>query len=276
MIDISIIVPCYNHGAYIKETLESIKNCGVIPYSYEVIIVNDGSTDRPTMDVLKEIENEGYFIIHQQNQGLGAARNNGIKLAKGRYILPLDSDNMVCRPYLTTAIDIMENDPACSIVYGDAEYIGERSGRWVVGEYNLQKLMIKNYIDACTVFRKEVWMKTGGYDENIPVMGLEDWDLWLKSSFSGFKFQYIKEVCFFYRVLHTSMIKKVDAGKLRQIDEYFRKKYPSYLNKDYLNEVFLVSLKLKKKKLFKLIIAVFYPGRLLKFFKSGKIENEIL
>jgi glycosyltransferase involved in cell wall biosynthesis len=274
MIDISIIIPCYNHGVYLKETLQSIKDCGPVTYAYEIIIVNDGSTDKLTLEILQEIEKEGYFIYHQQNQGLGAARNNAIQLAKGRYILPLDSDNKICRPYLTTAIDILEREPAISIVYGDAEYFGEKTGRWVVGNYNLQKLMYGNYIDACTVIRKDAWVKTGGYDEKMPVMGVEDWDFWLRLSFSGFKFYYMEEICFYYRVSSDSMINSISFEKWILLDTYFQNKYRSYLNRDYLNEIILKTFKQNKKLIIKLFLAIFYPRILNRLFESGKIKSK--
>ncbi len=274
MIDISIIIPCYNHGAYLKEALQSIKDCGAVPYNYEIIIVNDGSTDKQTLDVLQEIEHEGYFISHQKNQGLGAARNNAIKMAKGRYILPLDSDNKICRPYLTDAVELLDKDPAYSIVYGDAEYFGERTGRWAVGDYNLQKQMMWNYIDACTVFRKTMWEQVGGYDEKMPVMGKEDWDFWLRSGFAGFKFYYIKEVCFLYRVLKNSMINSISPEKEALLDEYFKQKHHAYLNREYLNELFLQRFKKDKKLFGKFFLAVFFPGVLRKLFEWGRIKSK--
>lgn len=274
MIDISIIIPCYNHGAYLKEALQSIKDCGPVPYAYEVIIVNDGSTDKLTLEVLQEIENEGYIIIHQNNQGLGAARNNAIKLAKGRYILPLDSDNKVCKPYLTSTIKILDNQPDISIVYGNAEYFGEKTGIWVVGEFNLQKLMIGNYIDACTVFRRELWSELGGYDEKMPVMGQEDWDFWLRSAFNGFKFNYLSEVSFCYRVLSNSMLKQITFEKEKLLIDYFKKKYEMYLSRDYLNDVVINSISKNKKIFIKLFVATFFPGLFKKLIKSGKIRSK--
>jgi len=91
---ISIIIPCYNHGQYVREAISSVEKC-TDKNLYEMIIVNDGSTDSFTLEEMGRLANDGYYVINQVNQGLGRTRNNGIKAAKGEYILPLDSDNRV-------------------------------------------------------------------------------------------------------------------------------------------------------------------------------------
>ena len=74
------------------------------------------------------------------------------------------------------------------MVYGDSEYFGGKTGRRQTGEFNLQKIMIGNYIDACAVYRRSVWEALGGYDEKMPVMGMEDWDFWLNMSLNNYQF----------------------------------------------------------------------------------------
>ena len=271
---LSIIVPCYNHGKYIKETLQSIKECKAVCCSYEVIIINDGSTDEYTKQVLNEISGPELIVLHQHNQGLGAARNNGISVAKGKYILPLDSDNLVFAPYLSTAIKILEKDEAIAVVYGDADYFGEKTGVWHVGEYNLQKLMLGNYIDACAVYRRQVWQKTGGYATNMPFMGFEDWDFWLKLSFAGEKFYYLKEVSFGYRVLNQSMLQALNSQKSTQLKEYLSQKYTSYLSISHINTFFVKSFSQNKKLFFKLFLAVFFPKYLNRLYQKGRIKNK--
>ncbi len=204
---VSIVIPCYNHGEYIEETLESIE-LSKDKYPVEVIIVNDGSTDANTLEVLTRVEKKGYFVLHQQNQGLAKARNNAISIAKGKYILPLDSDNKVCAPYLNEAVDILENTNV-DIVYGDAEYIGEKTGIWKNKALDKKRLLIANQIDACAIFRKKVWKEVNGYAEDMPYMGCEDWNFWLKCIDKDFQFLYLDKICFEYRVLSNSMIRTV-------------------------------------------------------------------
>jgi GT2 family glycosyltransferase len=119
------------------------------------------------------------------NRGPGAAWNTGIRLAKGEFILPLDSDNRLRGVYLDEGVSLLKNNPSVGVVYADAEYFGERSGRWYVPDFNLLSLIRMNFIDACALYRKRLWENVGGYDERMLLMGLEDWDFWLRVTCHG-------------------------------------------------------------------------------------------
>lgn len=216
-------MPCYNHGLYIEEAIESVENAKD-KYPAEIIIINDGSTDEHTISVLNKLEARGYFVLHQKNGGLGNARNNGVKLAKGKYILPLDSDNKVLRPYLNSSIEILEREPSISVVYGNAIYFGEVNGRWIQPKSSLQRLMLGNAIDACAIFRKSDWDQVGGYAEDMPVMGYEDWEFWLKLYFADKVFYYQDFDCFMYRVLSNSMIRTA-IPNMPLVKQYLSNKY---------------------------------------------------
>ena len=250
---ISIIIPCYNHGKYIEETLASIekaKDC----YPVEIIIVNDGSTDEFTVSVLKRIEEKGYFVLNQTNGGLGNARNNGIRLAKGKYILPLDSDNNVLFPYLNDAVDILEKNEDIDIVYGDALYIGKQNGLWKNKKIDKKEMLFKNHIDACAIFRKSTWKEVNLYAEDMPYMGNEDWNFWLKCLSYNKGFYYLGKPCFEYRVLDNSMIRTIK-------DDFLEKNFRYNIN--YCSEYY-------KNKLiedYRLNKSIFYGGLLRKLMK---------
>ncbi|MCL1472498.1 glycosyltransferase [Argonema antarcticum] len=205
-IAVSVVIPCFNQGEFILEAISSVQSCQ--DRIYEILIINDCSTEKLTLKVLNYLKENGYHIIeHQSNQGLAEARNTGVKKARGRYILPLDSDNKIRAKYLTKAIEILDKYPEIGVVYGDAEFFGEKTGIWEVPEFNINKLAARNYIDACAVYRKEVWSDCGGYDSKIPgKMGYEDWDFWLGSVEKGWKFYHVREVLFDYRVRSDSMV----------------------------------------------------------------------
>lgn len=203
---ISVVIPCYNHGAYLEETISSIeKNKG--QYKIETIVVNDGSSDPLTLSVLNKIEKKNVRVLHQENLGLAKARNNGIALANGKYIIPLDSDNHLTQEYLTTAVDLMEKDNSIDIIYGDLKYIGERSGVMNNRPFYIDKMLTSNHIDACAIYRKSVWEQVNGYSEDMPYMGCEDWNFWLKAYNNSLNFHYLNKVCFLYRVMSDSMIR---------------------------------------------------------------------
>jgi glycosyltransferase involved in cell wall biosynthesis len=202
---VSIIIPCYNHGPMLREALASVeqaRNANLL----EVIIVDDGSSEGETRTVLSELEDLGYCVVAQPNRGPGAARNTAIRLAKGEFILPLDSDNRVRDVYLNEGVSLLRLNPSIGVVYADAEYFGEKSGRWDVPEFDLLSLIRMNFIDACALYRKRLWEGVGGYDEQRICMGVEDWDFWLRLAFRGATFVHLPRIGFDYRVRRDSMI----------------------------------------------------------------------
>lgn len=106
---LSIVIPVYNVEDYIRGTLDSIYNQKADEQLFEVIVVNDGTPDN-SMDIVKEftVVHSNLSIINQQNQGLSAARNAGIKVAKGEYIWVVDSDDCVAENSIAEALTILE------------------------------------------------------------------------------------------------------------------------------------------------------------------------
>ncbi|MES1219394.1 MAG: glycosyltransferase family A protein, partial [Bacteroidota bacterium] len=181
---LSIIIPCYNHGEYLKEALQSIEQLKSNE-QYEIIIVNDGSTDANTLLILEQLQKQGYTILHQQNQGLATARNNGIESCKGNYFIPLDADNKIRQAYIEKGVSILDKNPDVAIVYGDAMYFGDKSGVMKSRKFDLLRLLRGNYIDACVVARKAAWQQVGGYDKNISPIA--DWDFNISIAEAGWK-----------------------------------------------------------------------------------------
>jgi len=269
---ISIIIPCYNHGLYIYEAIQSVELCSDKSL-YEIIIMNDGSTDQFTIEELQRLSDKGYKVFYQANQGLGSARNNAIEKAKGEYILPLDSDNKILAEYIYESIKILDEQKEIAMVYGDLEYFGEKGGMHRTGEFNLQRMMIGNYIDACAVFRKSAWEVLGGYDEKMPVMGMEDWDFWLNMALHGYAFHYVPKILFQYRVLNQSMLSSIHSNNSVVLEMYMQKKYEKYLNRNHLNEVLLKAGKKNKKLAIKFFIALYFPGFLNFLVRKKIVKN---
>lgn len=185
-------------------SVEEVRNENLL----EVIIVDDGSSEAETIRILKEAAEAGYRVVSQPNRRVSAARNTGIRLAKGEFILPLDSDNRLRDVYLKEGVSLLKENPGIGVIYTDAEYFGERTGRWHVQEFDLLSLIRMNFIDVCALYRKALWEQVGGYDEQMPWMGLEDWDFWLRVSCHGGSFFHLPEVGFDYRVRADSQIVK--------------------------------------------------------------------
>lgn len=274
MARISIIIPCYNQGHFLREALESVALCD--NSLYELILVNDGSTDAETNKYIRSLKEEGYCVIFQENKGLAGARNAGIKEAKGDFILPLDSDNKIRPEFLTEGLKIMDSNPDVCVVYGQAQYFGEKIGIWDPGYFNLQKLMISNYIDACALVRKNVLEKVGYYDTNMEYMGWEDWEMWLRLSSKGYKFHYLPKILFDYRVMSNSMSKQVynTYKKPNALENYVNLKYPEFMGHEHIYNLITRRFRASPVKFFiKLLLKTYLPGYYKKLLSQNKIRN---
>jgi len=229
--DISIIIPCYNSQDTLEDTLDSIANQDF--GNWEALIINDGSSDDLEPIATKWVSKDNRFkYFKKENGGLGSARNYGIAKAKGRYILPLDSDNKLAKDFLSKGFKILETNETVGVVYGNAILFGEQNGNWRVGEFDRYKMLYHNYIDACAIIRKKVFDQVGLYDESLPHQGHEDWEFWLRVMKSDFKFYYLDEITFYYRVSSTSMIKSFKNEMLQENIRYIQcKHYELYIDK---------------------------------------------
>ena len=165
----------------------------------EVIVVDDGSSEVETTTIVSQAQEGGYSVVPQPNCGLGAALNAGIRRAKGEFILPLASDNRLRDAYLNEGVFLLKKNICLGVVYADAEYFDERTGRCDVQEFNLLSLIRGNFIDACALFRKKLWEEVGGYDEQMPWTGWEDWDFWLRVAYRQGTFVHLARVGFDHR-----------------------------------------------------------------------------
>ncbi|RZJ64094.1 MAG: glycosyltransferase family 2 protein [Flavobacterium sp.] len=270
---LSIVIPCYNQGDYLLELIACFP--GYHQQSvYEIIIVDDGSSDERTLSVFNQLEREGYHIIHQVNKGLCVTRNVGITAAKGKYILPVDADDKVSVQFVYEAIEIFDHQPDYAVVYANGEYFGSKSGPWKVGKFNLQRLMLWNYLHSGSAFRKSAWEKVNGYDPKAN--GLEDWDFWLSIAFNGGKFYYLDKKLFDYRVMPNSAIRSVSSERFRRLLDYLEEKHDSFLGVKHLSDHFAEKFKGNKKLWLKLLLKAYFPKYLEKLVKSKKIDTDYI
>lgn len=228
---ISVIVPCYNQAQYLDECLQSVLD-QTYP-NWECIIVNDGSPDNTEEVALEWTKKDSRFqYISKQNGGLSSARNAGIAEANGDWILPLDCDDKIGTRYLEYAQK--EFDKGYSIIYCEAEYFGEQTGRITLKNYQYEFLLLKNMIFCSAFFRKKDWKKIDGYDVNMH-HGLEDWEFWIAMLNKDKKVLKIPEVCFYYRIKDKSMLISLLGPKEKLMKDYVVKKHITTYNKIYGN-----------------------------------------
>lgn len=243
---VSIIIPCYNYGKFIGQTLEN-----VIAQSYhnlEIIVIDDGSTDNTKDVVLAFIERDQriqYFF--QENRGLSAARNFGIEKSSGYYVQFLDADDALSPKKIQIQVEYLEKNTEIAICYVDPFYFKDQKGEQRFSNINLTDVswMPKLTKDADKIetvelllegnimpvnsplVRRNVINTIGGF--NAHLNSLEDWDFWLRAAFS-FKIVYLHhpEAYCLIRVHRTSMsqdrmrmIKAENEVRLL-IDDYVR------------------------------------------------------
>jgi glycosyltransferase involved in cell wall biosynthesis len=194
-------MPCYNDGAYIEEAVAS-----VYAQTYkdiELIIIDDGSDDEGTLNILNRIANTNMKLLRTNRLRPAGARNAGIEQATGKYILPLDSDDTIESNYVEKAVKILEENERIGVVYCYADLFGEKSGRWDLPNYSLEKMLLDNIVFVTAVFYKEDWERVGGFNTNMR-HGMEDYDFWLSILEIGREIHQIPEVLFHYRIKPTS------------------------------------------------------------------------
>ena len=192
---LSVIITSYNQGDMLIEALASAEKYITIKNS-EVIVVDDGSTDFRTCEVIDCLRSEGFNIIRQRNQGVSSARNKGLRHANGEIILFLDDDNKLLSPYLNEGLDIILGDKRTDVLYGDRVEFGLRSKYIEVGRLEGETLWQGNRIDNCALIRKSYIERCGGYSTELAGLGFEDWDLWLAglSHPSGLNLKYLNNL----------------------------------------------------------------------------------
>lgn len=217
---VSIIVPCYNQANFLDEAIDS---CLKQTYKdFEIIIVNDGSTDNTSAvaEAYKIQFPKLVKVIHQENKGLSAARNAGIKKASGGWILTLDADDKIHHDFLLKTVGV--ND----IVSTRLQTFGTESRSWKSPLTNptYEDFLSDNHINCCSLFKKDVWTLTGGYDEKMK-LGFEDYEFWLRATKAGFNVTSIDQTLFYYRKRGESMFTNALKNK-ETILSYMKTKHP--------------------------------------------------
>lgn len=230
---VSIIMPTYNRPEMLAEAIQSALTQ---TYSnYEIIVINDSGVDvENVVSSLNKKENILY-IKHKDNKGLAAARNTGIKNAKGKYIAYLDDDDIFYANHLATLVKHLETNN-CDAAYTDAYKAKQvwHNNKYIILEKSLSysydfdydRVLVENFIPIlCVMHRKECINKVGMFDENL--LRAEDWDLWIRMS-RVYKFSHIREITceFSWRDDGTSMM----TGEQIPFDWAFLNMFHKYTN----------------------------------------------
>ncbi|OME12901.1 glycosyl transferase family 2 [Paenibacillus odorifer] len=190
-------MPCYNDGEYIEQAINSIRSQTY--NNIELIIIDDGSTDPNTIITLNKFNNTDIILLRTDNTRPAAARNTGIAHATGKYIMPVDADDIIEPTYIEKAVKIIESNKKIGVVYCYADLFGDRTGRWSLPNYSLDAMLLDNVVFVTSLFYKEDWEKVGGFKTTM-YHGMEDYDFWLSIIELDKEIYQIPEVLFNYRI----------------------------------------------------------------------------
>ena len=199
---LSVVLPTHDDASWLVEALASAIDCTA--GRGEILVLDDGTSDPECLRILDRLRAAGQPVLRQENGGLASARNALIAAARGKVILPLDSDNRLRHGFIEQAMDALDREPAVGIVYGDRRLFGSRSELRRVPDFDLRQILSGNYVDACALFRREVWADTGGYDSTLRC--LEDWEFWIHAHKRGWRFLHLPVVALDDRVRPGSLL----------------------------------------------------------------------
>jgi glycosyltransferase involved in cell wall biosynthesis len=198
---ISILMPCFNHGAFIGEAIDSVRSQTL--QDFEIIVVDDGSTDSATVDVLSRLPSP-ICVLKTTNRGLPAARNHAAAHAAGAVFCALDADDKLAPTWFEKGMRRLDERPNVAFVSHWLETFGDEHWTWTPERCDLPSLLARNTVNGAALVRREAFEAVGGYDETMRD-GCEDWDFWLRLVEAGFEGTIIPEVLFSYRRRHDSM-----------------------------------------------------------------------
>lgn len=195
---VSVIVPCYNYGQYVREAVDSLMAQTL--QSFEVIVVDDASTDNSGA-ICDKLANEwaGVKILHNKtNRGTAATINAGIAAAKGEYITVLSADDMYLPTRLEKLYQVAVDNPH-SVIYDDLIWRSlSGDSIKVMREYDFDEMLYRNQMHASIFYPRQAWVEVGGYPEAMND-GREDWAFNIALGQAGYCGVHVHEPLFIYR-----------------------------------------------------------------------------
>lgn len=233
---LSVIVPFYNMGAFLLETIESIKK-STYP-NFEIIIVNDGSDDDESLRVLESIGSSfsSISIINIENKGLANARNVGAHYANGKFITFLDADDLIDPFYYERCIRILDSYNNVSFVYSWVQFFGLKDNIWITFDAEFPLILLTNMLSAFPVIRKKSFIDFG-LNNLIMDKGMEDHESWISMLENGCKGVSIPEPLVFYRIRSDSMSRQFNRQIVNELFYKISKLHP-LLYQEHSHEIF--------------------------------------
>ena len=268
---ISVIIPVYNGSQYILGAIKSVFDQTF--KDFEIIVVDDGSTEDIKAILGSWIKDEKVRYIYQENKGLAGARNTGIRLAQGNFLKFLDCDDVLYPQQLALQFDHLKNKPESVISVSDYDLEFENKIKksvklWLGNRNQLGRFIEANPCPVHTILiRRSLVEKMDGFAEELPSQ--EDTDLWLRILVQGGSFEKIDYIGCCYRILNKSL----SADKERMFNAHCKlsERVNQYLlptlgqlKNDTLDQLLMVNFKFIHTCFLRKIAPSFYLPRTLK------------
>ena len=185
-VTVSVVIPCYNLAQYLPAAIDSALEQ---PYQdLEVIVIDDASPDN-TAEVVRAYrakDKRVRYMRNKENEYLATALNHGINYAKGKYVIPLDADNMLGPDALTPLVRLLDSTREVDIAYGSMQLLGGEVSSWPPPQMDVQQqLSHHNQCTSTSLYRKRMWEVLGGYRKRCRTA--EDADFWCRAAALGFQ-----------------------------------------------------------------------------------------
>ena len=283
---VSVVIPSYNSARFVCDAINSVLEQTY--KKYEIIVVDDGSTDNTKKILEPYIRKKKIRYVYQENKKQAAARNKGIINSKGNLIAFLDADDMWIPNKLQLQVPLFK-DKGVGLVYGDVVLLendlikpGIHTNEFVSGKI-FKKLIMANFICASSVvIRRECIDKVGFFKEEIDYFGVEDYHMWLKISYY-FKVDYVTNIIVKYRIHSNSTsenyskIVEREVGVRKDIIKMFN--LPRKISRDCLfNSYFRLSYYSIKNKIYGSAYKALLKAFLLKpfYYKNYKLLVKLI
>ena len=206
--EVSVIVPHYDLPEFLPDTLDSIRRQTF--RSIETIVVDDGSTRPEAVALIDRLEADGVRVIRRLNGGLSAARNTGLAAARGKFVLPVDADDLLSPTFIEHAVSAMRAEPGLAYVTALVSYFREtpqrRFGGWVPLGLHRDLLPVHNCAGCCmALFRRDALEAVGGYATELTAY--EDWDIYCALASRGERGAIIPDFLLHYRIRDNSLLR---------------------------------------------------------------------
>jgi glycosyltransferase involved in cell wall biosynthesis len=176
---IAVVIPCFNDGETLPEAVRSAQD----QEPCEIVVVDDGSVDENTLEVLARLRADGVRVIRQENGGVAKARMTAVHATSAPYVFPLDADDVLLPRSLTALADHLDAHPEVDLVWGRYRFFGERSHvKDVARTLDPWVVTYVNDLPISTMIRRTALVAFGGWEYG---RAYEDWDLWMRLAHRG-------------------------------------------------------------------------------------------